>query len=197
MAHDYEVIAKQFLRALRGERSQVAFSRRLGFSSNVAAQWESGRRIPRVLTAFAACERARVDVRAALAAFRPSTARYVADTALPLGQERLAGWLEAQRGKETVSSIARRASLSRHQTARFSFLVIASQGCTSSSRWWTPPPGGSATWSRCSSTSSAFRIWRGITRRSPRRAAWRSMSRGRVPCCRPSSAWGSSRAKRS
>lgn len=119
MAHDYEVIAKQFLRALRGERSQVAFSRRLGFSSNVAAQWESGRRIPRVLTAFAACERARVDVRAALAAFRPSTARYVADTALPLGQERLAGWLEAQRGKETVSSIARRASLSRHQTARF------------------------------------------------------------------------------
>lgn len=119
MAYDYAVVAKQFLRALRHERSQVAFSRRLGFSSNVAAQWESGRRIPRVLTAFAACERSRIDVRAALASFRPSTAQHIAGASAPLEQEPLAQWLEAQRGKETVSSIARRASLSRHQTARF------------------------------------------------------------------------------
>jgi transcriptional regulator with XRE-family HTH domain len=119
MAHDYAAIARQFLRALRHRRSQVAFSRRLGFSSNVAAQWESGRRIPRLLTAFAACEKSRIDVRAALAAFRPSTAHYLAEQSRPLGREPLAKWLEAQRGKETVSSIARRASLSRHQAARF------------------------------------------------------------------------------
>jgi transcriptional regulator with XRE-family HTH domain len=119
MSHDYQEFAKQFLRALRQQRSQVAFSRRLGFSSNVAAQWESGRRIPRVLTALAACERVGIDVRAALASFRPSTARHVTSASAPLEQAPFAQWLEAQRGKETVSAIARRASLSRHQTARF------------------------------------------------------------------------------
>jgi len=119
MAHDYQQIASQFLRALRAKRSQVAFSRRLGFSSNVAAQWESGRRVPRVLTVFAACERVGVNVRAALTEFRPSTARHVEGHSGALGRRPVSHWLKAQCGKETVSAIARRASLSRHQTARF------------------------------------------------------------------------------
>jgi transcriptional regulator with XRE-family HTH domain len=119
MGYDYAEVAIQFLRAIRHQRSQVAFSRRLGFASNVAAQWESGRRVPRVLTALSACERVGIDVRAALAAFRPSTAQYIVDPSGSLQLQALARWLKAQCGKETVSSVARRASLSRHQTARF------------------------------------------------------------------------------
>lgn len=118
MPHDYRAIAKQFLRALRGRRSQVAFSRRIGFTSNVAAQWESGRRIPRVLTVVAACGRARIDVLDALRSFRPSTAHLLQEHQ-GLAGDILARWLNAQRGKETVSAISRRAALSRYQAARF------------------------------------------------------------------------------
>ena len=40
------------------------------FRGNVAAQWESGRRIPPVLTALHACQRLRIDVRRSIATFR-------------------------------------------------------------------------------------------------------------------------------
>ena len=41
-----ELAARQLLRALRGKRSQVAFSRRLGYRGNPIADWEAGRRTP-------------------------------------------------------------------------------------------------------------------------------------------------------
>ena len=43
---DIERIARGLLRELRGRRSQVQWSRRLGYRSNVAYAWESGRRWP-------------------------------------------------------------------------------------------------------------------------------------------------------
>ena len=38
---DIERVARQLLIALRGKRSQVQWSRRLGYKSNVAYAWES------------------------------------------------------------------------------------------------------------------------------------------------------------
>lgn len=111
----YHVITRQFLRVLRGRRSQVAFSRRLGFRSNVAAEWESGRRIPLALTVLKACERVGIRVQAAFAAFRRSTQKQLG----VLRPERLAAWLSAQRGKDTATAIAARAGLSRYQVSRF------------------------------------------------------------------------------
>ncbi|HVZ32321.1 MAG TPA: helix-turn-helix transcriptional regulator, partial [Polyangiaceae bacterium] len=43
---NYEDLARDFIRALRGGRSQAALSRRLGFRTNVLYAWESGRRWP-------------------------------------------------------------------------------------------------------------------------------------------------------
>lgn len=43
---DVEVVGRELLRALRGERSQAALSRRLGFRTNVVYTWEAGRRSP-------------------------------------------------------------------------------------------------------------------------------------------------------
>jgi hypothetical protein len=43
---DFDRIARELMVALRGRRSQVAWSRRLGYRSNVAYAWESGRRSP-------------------------------------------------------------------------------------------------------------------------------------------------------
>jgi transcriptional regulator with XRE-family HTH domain len=112
---DYAAVAREFLRAVRGRRSQVAFSRRLGFVSNVAAEWESGRRIPLALTALRACQRAGLDVALHLRAFRPSTA----EALRRLDEPSLAVWLDAQRGQEGLAAIAERAGLSRHQVSRF------------------------------------------------------------------------------
>ena len=41
---DVELLSRDLMRALRGERSQPAFSRGLGFRSNAAYLWEHGRR---------------------------------------------------------------------------------------------------------------------------------------------------------
>lgn len=41
---EFELTGRELLRALRGERSQVALSRRLGFRTNVVYTWEAGRR---------------------------------------------------------------------------------------------------------------------------------------------------------
>ena len=54
-----------------------------------------------------------------LATFRPATAHLLTGGSKQLDLPTLARWLDAQRGKETISSIAQRASLSRYQTARF------------------------------------------------------------------------------
>lgn len=112
---DPALIARQLLRVLRGRRSQVAFSRRLGFASNVAAEWESGRRVPPALTALRAAQLVGVDVLAQLRAFRPSTA----PSSRRLDAATLAAWLRAQQGNQALGAIAQRAGLSRHQVSRF------------------------------------------------------------------------------
>jgi len=43
---DYQLLARELLRELRGRRSQRAISRRLGFESNVIYRWEAGRSVP-------------------------------------------------------------------------------------------------------------------------------------------------------
>jgi hypothetical protein len=45
---DYRMLARELVRALRGQRSQAALSRRLGFKTNVLYTWESGRCSPAV-----------------------------------------------------------------------------------------------------------------------------------------------------
>jgi len=43
---NYERLASELFRALRGRRSQAAINRRLGYHANVAYSWEHGRRFP-------------------------------------------------------------------------------------------------------------------------------------------------------
>jgi len=62
----YEVMAAELLRALRGRRSQVAFSRRLGYRSNVAHTWETGKRWPTAAVTLRAARRVGVDLDAGL-----------------------------------------------------------------------------------------------------------------------------------
>lgn len=107
--------AAQLLRALRGTRSQLAFSRRLGYRSAVAADWEAGRRMPTAGEALRAAQRVGVDVVAALQAFQPMTP-------LPWDPddpEHVAAWLRALQGNASGRDVADRAGVSRHRVGRW------------------------------------------------------------------------------
>jgi DNA-binding phage protein len=111
----FDQVARQVLRGIRGERSQVAFSRRLGFRSNVAAKWESGQRLPTAAQALLYSHRLGIDVTASLGAFHPATAAVLSK----LEPARVAAWLEALRGTQSVSMLSARSGLSRFSVGRF------------------------------------------------------------------------------
>lgn len=107
-----EEVARQFIRAVRGRRSQVALSRRLGYRGNPVADWEAGRRSPTAEEALRACERVGIDVPAALRRFHaPALHAYV--------EGGLAGWLAALRGQTPLARIAARVGCSRYAIARW------------------------------------------------------------------------------
>jgi DNA-binding phage protein len=103
------------LRGIRAGRSQIAFSRRLGFRSNVAAKWEAGQRSPTAAEALSYSQRLGIDIGAALASFHPATAAVLS----PLTPARVAAWLEALRGSQSVGLLAERSQLSRFSAGRF------------------------------------------------------------------------------
>lgn len=107
--------AKQLLRALRGRRSQLAFSRRHHYRSNVACDWEAGRRFPTAARTLEICAASRIDVLAAFMAFQPA----VALTRDAAGQFQLHTWLDALRGTTSVAELAARSGFSRYAWSRW------------------------------------------------------------------------------
>ena len=109
-----EKAAQQFIRAMRGHRSQVALSRRLGYRGNVAAKWECGQRSPTFGEILRACMRLGIDVHGALHRFHaPSASAW--DPSKP---EEIAGWLRALQGQTSQALLAERSGLSRQQVGR-------------------------------------------------------------------------------
>jgi transcriptional regulator with XRE-family HTH domain len=109
-----ELVARQFLRALRGKRSQRAFSGRLGYRGNPITDWEHGRRYPTAREALRAAGRAGVDVPAALARFAPT-----APLALDASGPQLGPWLGALAQRTTIAALAQRSGLSRVAIGRW------------------------------------------------------------------------------
>ncbi|MCA9644745.1 MAG: DUF4423 domain-containing protein [Myxococcales bacterium] len=115
---DYQQLSQEFLRALRGARSQTAFSRRLGYSTNVAYGWESGRRAPNTSEVLRAAARIRLDVAGAFERFfhprpPPELSDYEATS-----PAYVAAVLRAMRGTNSMQSIADRVGLSRPAVSR-------------------------------------------------------------------------------
>jgi hypothetical protein len=115
---DHERLASDWLRALRGRRSQRAFSRRLGYRSNIAYRWESGVCFPTAREVLAVCERFGVDVETAAAAFLAPTGTPPAEVSLTRAAG-LAAFLDAARGEATIVDLAKRAGHSRFAVSRW------------------------------------------------------------------------------
>ncbi|MEQ1567971.1 MAG: DUF4423 domain-containing protein [Myxococcota bacterium] len=117
MELDYEAVSRDLVRSLRGERSQTAFARRLGYRSNAVYTWESGRRWPTASVFLWAASRVGVDVDAALRGFlRDATFLDGVDPTSPAG---VAAMLSDLRGDAPVGAVAARAGRSRFAVSRW------------------------------------------------------------------------------
>ena len=115
---DYEALAREVLRELRGKRSQVAFSRRLKYRSNVAYLWESGRNWPTAAVALSAATRVGIDVTAAVGQFYRAAPTWLETTDL-CTRDGVAALLEDLRGDTPILELASRAQRSRFAVARW------------------------------------------------------------------------------
>jgi transcriptional regulator with XRE-family HTH domain len=115
---DYETLAQQLIRALRGKRSQVALSRKLACRSNVLYAWESGRRWPTAATFFQLARVVRVPVETGIGAFLGGLPASLVglDWATPRAAALL---LEHLRGGTTIVELARRVGTHRVSVARW------------------------------------------------------------------------------
>lgn len=117
---DYDCVASEFLRALRGKRSQAAFCRRLGYKSNVAYTWESGRGYPTAARSFEIAKRLGVDVDAALQQFirARNTPQWLKekDICTPEG---IAAFLSDIKGNTSIVELASYTGKSRFAVSRW------------------------------------------------------------------------------
>lgn len=114
---DYEALASELLRALRGKRSQVAFARRLRYRSNVVSSWETGRTFPTAARTLWIAARAGVDLRAAFETYhRGPRAWMTGELATP---EAVSAFLREIRGTARIGDVARAAGRSRYAVSRW------------------------------------------------------------------------------
>jgi transcriptional regulator with XRE-family HTH domain len=115
-------VASELVRAVRGRRSQEAFSKRLGYNSNVLYLWESGRRYPSASRFLQVCERAGIDVARALAEFLrsepPWLARHRAERAVA-STATIANLLSELRGQRSIVDVAKTTGKTRFRVARW------------------------------------------------------------------------------
>jgi transcriptional regulator with XRE-family HTH domain len=112
---DWREAASQMLRALRGKRSQIAFSRRLKYRSNVACDWEAGRRLPTAAETLRVCARVGIDVLSAFREFQPACADAIRG---PRGYHP-DRWLTELLGSTSLTELAARSGYSRYAVARW------------------------------------------------------------------------------
>jgi transcriptional regulator with XRE-family HTH domain len=112
----YEQCAMETLRALRGQRSQVAFARRLGYRANPITDWENGRRSPTITETLRAASIAGID---AGPAFNRLITNSQSSSCAPTTRDEIAAWLDALRGSTSNADLSRRSGLSRHSVSRF------------------------------------------------------------------------------
>jgi hypothetical protein len=115
---DWDAIAAEWVRELRGKRSQAAFSRHLGYQSSVVHRWESQAAWPTAARFLAVCAQGGKDVRAAYAAFFLRTPTWLAQHE-PTSPAGVAAFLQQLQGKMTVVTLSLSSGYSRYAIARW------------------------------------------------------------------------------
>ncbi len=115
---DFEQVASQFVRALRGRRSQTALSRRLGYRSNVVYTWESGGGYPTAARAFEIAARVGIDPDAAIQRFYGREPPWLAEGSLTT-RAGVAAFLRDLRGRQPLTTLAPAVGRDRYALSRW------------------------------------------------------------------------------
>ena len=128
MTLDFDALAAELMRALRGKRSQRAFSRRLGMKSNTAYSWEAGRRWPTATRFFHIASRTGRDLPAAVAHDETGLLYRAGDTAQLV--DLLAELAADPTRRARIGRAARGAAVKNSWRSVAEFVLeCASQGC--------------------------------------------------------------------
>lgn len=115
---DVRLLSRQWLRALRGKRSQVALSRRLRYQTNIAYRWEAGHCFPTAARTFELMSRLGKDVERALQNFVHLETTW-AHPHTATSREGVARLLRSLNGQTPVTALAKRAGVSRYRAMRW------------------------------------------------------------------------------
>lgn len=110
----YSRAACELVRAVRGKRSQVALSRRLGYRGNPVTDREAGRSQPDAVELLHAARLARLPLSAAFERLQSGAVPKAKD-----GSIALEPWLDSLRGSSSIAELARRMVRSRHCVRRW------------------------------------------------------------------------------
>lgn len=110
---DWVFVGRQLIRALRGERSQAAFARRIGVSTQTIANWEAGRRIPSATRVLEAAKVVGADVSGAFDQFDRKLC------SVPTDDQDMGEWLTRLTAERTVKQVATRMDVSRYRMSRW------------------------------------------------------------------------------
>jgi hypothetical protein len=117
-AFDYERVASELIRALRGKRSQAAFSRKLGYRSNIVNRWESGDAFPTATTFLRVVATGQKTLPSPLVRFFPRVPESLA-RAEPASPAQVAAFLQELRGKTPILGVAAGAGHNRYSVSRW------------------------------------------------------------------------------
>lgn len=115
---DYEVIAVELLRALRGPRSRAELSRRLGYRSNVVHRWETRRSWPTAARFLQIHRRLSARGASCFELFFRRAPTWL-DEHAPESPEGVAAFLRELRGKTSIAALAVQSGFSRYQVSRW------------------------------------------------------------------------------
>src|SRR5688572_754529 len=115
---NYEEVAVELVRALRGRRSQVGFSRRLGYESSAAHRWETGRSWPTAADFLTRIQSLPVDLAAGYERFFQRRPQWLGQHE-PGSPAAVAAFLQQLRGKTPIKDIAVACGHNRYTVARW------------------------------------------------------------------------------
>lgn len=115
---NFERFASEFVRALRGKRSQSSFSRYLGYKSSVVHRWEAGQAWPSTSKLLTCCQRLHIDLASAYTRFFQRRPDWLHQHP-PATTRGVAAFLRQLRGKTPIVHLSRTSGLNRFSLARW------------------------------------------------------------------------------
>jgi hypothetical protein len=113
-----ENLAKELIRAARGRRSQIEFSRRLGYRSNIVRRWEAGECWPTASDFLGAYARLRPALQQVYAKFFQRAPDWL-EPQHPFAPAVIAAFLRQLKGKTPIGTLAQRTGHHRYGIGRW------------------------------------------------------------------------------